>query len=560
MTQPAQTQAMQTHVAQTSWSAVRATSLSPTVLHRALLPILCLLFALCARGQAPASFEVAGTVVNLLTGDPVRGATLQLTPHAETTPLAEVRSGDDGSFHFAKVPAGKYQLLAWRRSYTARLYEQHGSFNSAVIVAADQDTSHILFRLPPLATIRGVVTGDNGEPVEGARVQLFRKSSIQAPETKTFRVAVTNTDDTGFYEFANQQPADYLIAVSAQPWFALHAPSNPDQPPNELDVAYPVTYFDSTTEEASATPIRLAAGNHVDANIVLHAVPALHIAVARPQEQVGPVTPAELRQSLFGTQDNSDSDVQMTRNARGETEFYGVAPGHYELTSGEPSHVLQLDAVSNSVVDGSNGVASAPLSGKLETAPGAVYDQIAVLYLLPSDPAQREIVSLISEGKFSLQNLPAGLWTVKVRNGYGHDLQIHSIEVAGKKTGGNTFTSTGQPLELTITATQGAVNVVGFAKKGDRGLAGAMVVLVPKETKDMLALGRRDQADSDGSFVLLNAVAGDYTVIAIEDAWELDWSRPEVIARYLPGGQSVTVPVGASGDLRLSTPIAVQQR
>jgi hypothetical protein len=524
----------------------------------------CLVFALCAQAQKPApaaqTFDVAGTIVNSLNGDLVPGATLKLTPDDATTPLAQARSGDDGSFRFAAVPPGKYQLQAARRGFTTRLYEQHDNFNSAVIVAAGQDTAHLVFRLPPLALIRGVVTGDSGEPVEGAQVLLFRKPGIEDPEGRIFRAAGAMTDDTGAYEFADLQPGEYLIAVRAHPWWAMHAPPSPGQPPSELDVAYPVTYFDSTTEEVSATPVRITAGSRVDANISLHAVPAVRITVVQPGLQTGQVNPVELRQSLFGSLDNSDGDIQVTRNSRGEAEFYGIAPGHYELTSGFPAHTQQLDTVSSGVVDGSVGVPSATVTGKVETAPGVAYDQPAFLTLVPSDPAQREITSIVMGGKFGLEDVPAGVWTAKLRNGYGHDLQIHSIQIAGHTTAGNRFTATGQTQELVIAATQGAVNVVGTAQKDGKGLAGVLIVLVAKDLKDSLSLARRDQSDSDGSFVLMNAVPGDYTVVAIQDAWDLDWSRPEVIARYLPAGQSVTIPVGATGEFRLPRPVVVQQR
>jgi hypothetical protein len=49
-------------------------------------------------------------------------------------------------------------------------------------------------------------------------------------------------------------------------------------------------------------------------------------------------------------------------------------------------------------------------------------------------------------------------------------------------------------------------------------------------------------------------------VVAIEGGWELEWSRPEAIARYLPGGIPVTV-TGSSGKvLNLSEAVPVESR
>ena len=71
---------------------------------------------------------------------------------------------------------------------------------------------------------------------------------------------------------------------------------------------------------------------------------------------------------------------------------------------------------------------------------------------------------------------------------------------------------------------------------------------------------RRDQSDSDGSFGLRDAAPGQYTVVAIEDGWDLDWTRPEVIGRYLPGGIAVTVMESPDEVVHLAEPVPVQSR
>jgi hypothetical protein len=71
---------------------------------------------------------------------------------------------------------------------------------------------------------------------------------------------------------------------------------------------------------------------------------------------------------------------------------------------------------------------------------------------------------------------------------------------------------------------------------------------------------RRDQSDSDGSFALRDVAPGRYTVVAIEDGWDLDWARPEVIGRYLSGGIPVTVTESSGKLLRLSQAVPVQGR
>jgi hypothetical protein len=53
---------------------------------------------------------------------------------------------------------------------------------------------------------------------------------------------------------------------------------------------------------------------------------------------------------------------------------------------------------------------------------------------------------------------------------------------------------------------------------------------------------------------------GEYTVVAIEDGWKLDWARPEVIAPYLPKGVSVKVTESSGKLMHLSEAVPVQSR
>jgi hypothetical protein len=104
------------------------------------------------------------------------------------------------------------------------------------------------------------------------------------------------------------------------------------------------------------------------------------------------------------------------------------------------------------------------------------------------------------------------------------------------------------------------VNVEGFAKRAGKAAPGAMVVLVPKDPESHRDLFRRDQSDQDGSFSLRSVVPGSYTIVAIENGWDLDWSRPGVIAHYAEHGKTVTVLGGTQGSMHVADAVEVQPR
>jgi hypothetical protein len=103
----------------------------------------------------------------------------------------------------------------------------------------------------------------------------------------------------------------------------------------------------------------------------------------------------------------------------------------------------------------------------------------------------------------------------------------------------------------------GGLNVEGTAKRAGKPFAGAMVVLVPKNPEENRDLFRRDQSDLDGTFNLQDVVPGSYTVLAIENGWDLDWSQPAVIAAYTKRGRTLEVGNHSGRTMNLPEPVEV---
>ena len=515
-------------------------------------------------------YRIAGTVVNAASGEPIRRATVAVLSEEDSHTIAAVESDSEGRFALDQLPAAKYQLTASKRGFRTAFYNEHDEYNSAVVTGPDQDTSSITFRLVPGAVLHGVVTTDGGDPVENARVMLFLKSHDGKPGGRVAQSESASTDDTGAYEFPNLAAGDYMLAVVAEPWYAMHRssasrPRGTDgaqaDPPSALDVVYPVTYFDSTTEEASATHLVLAGGSREEADVTLHATQALRIQVDTPRKQDGSIARAELRQTVFGAVIGSESAGFLDSMQTGATEFTGVAPGHYELAQGDPPRMVDLDATSNLQVDAALGTATVAVSGTLRTPQGAPFtgDCNLVLNAVGGTQRQNPMPSVCMRGAFTFPSVPPGEWQL-AGDGGGRQLSIGSITTGSHTLAGNLIHVQDRPLSLVVNLSQGSTRLTGFAKRDGKGMAGVMVVLVPRQLAAIDGLVRRDQSDSDGSFALRDVVPGDYTVVAIDDGWSLDWAEPHVIARYLPGGVAVTVSDIAGKLTTLPQPVPVQPR
>jgi len=517
-------------------------------------------------------YRIAGVVTDSITGEPVPRATVSLL-NDDSEAREQVESSetdDDGAFALPPVPVGKYGLRVARRGYLVTFFDEHDEYSSAIVTGEGQDSENIPFQLKPDAMVHGVVTDDAGEPVQQAQVLLVRKSRAGGLGEHMVKSISGATDDTGSYEFWNLLPGMYFLAVKSVPWFALN-PTMSGRGPRDaqaqqnaaaLDVAYPVTYYDGVTDEASATPVTISSGDRVELNVALHAVPAIHLAVRGGVDGPG-IRPPMLRQSIFGD-DELTAAAGMYRGALGPgtAEIAGIAPGHYELSQGNPPRIteLNLSGSGSQDVDSSAGTATVTVTVKAQMADGSPLPSPLALALRPDNAAQREITSrMTSKGDLRFDSVPPGSFALLPQSG-SLALAVVSIQ-SGGSAGQDSRIQVGEhPLSLTVTLAKGATDVIGFARDGGKGKPGVMVVLIPQNPAANLSMFRRDQSDSDGSFRLREVAPGQYTVVAIEDGWELEWARTEVIRRYLPRGIPVTVSGNSSKRTILAEPVPVQSR
>jgi len=518
-------------------------------------------------------YRIAGTVTNSVTGEVVPGATLTLLAGQPRKVILTALSDADGHFALDPVAAGKYSLRASRRGYMTTAFDEHEQYSSAIVTGADQDTEHIPFHLNPGAMIRGVVTDDAGEPVEQANVLLMHKTKFGGLGEHLVKSISGVTDDAGLFEFWNLLPGTYFLAVKAEPWFALHprlttgndiAGEEQREAAAALDVAYPVTYYGGVTDEAAITPIPIASGDRVDADVALHAVPAVHLTLHMPEGNAGQrrfdMLPS-LHQTVFGEQDFSPvSFPQPGPAGSGLMEFRGTAPGHYSVMQGDPPRVTEIDTTGNQEVDITSGAPTFSVDMKIRMSDGSAPPQPLEMTLLSDDSSLRRITArLMGTSEVHFGSVPPGKWNLLAESS-NLWLGVVSIQSGTTATTDNRIVVKDRRLSLTAVVAQGKTSVEGFANRNGKGEAGVMVVLIPKDPGASLEEFRRDQSDSDGSFLLQNVTPGEYTVVAIEDGWDLDWARPEVISRYLKGGTVVAVRENTGPSMRLSAPITIQMR
>jgi hypothetical protein len=518
--------------------------------------------------------RIAGTVVNAVSGSPLARTRVSLRDARNPQNVRWTITSDDGRFEFREIAAGKYELRGAKRGFIAASYEQHEQFSTAIVTGVGLDTEHLLLRLAPFALLSGKVLNERGEPVREALVSLYLEDRSAGLE-RIQRIRQERTDDQGSYEFWPLNAGTYFLAATAKPWYALH-PSSFDRPeaattPSafdpSLDVAYPPTYYKDATEPDQASPIPIRGGDHLEADVHLNPVPALHLRFQVPDaEQNGWTMPTLLKPSFDGMEDVPVDNAGMV--SRGLFEITGVAAGRYTVQMpvsrpGEPSETSTVEMDLNTDGEELDPSKGAPASSVHAAVGLAGQEKLPPhVFILLRNSKLRVVASqqVDDKGEIEFRNLSPGNYEL-LAEAPGKAYSVFRISSQGTEISGDVLPlSAGSSVSIAITLMGSALRVEGFATRNGQPVSGAMVVLVPKNPGSSRDLFRRDQSDLDGSFSLRNVIPGFYTVCAIENGWDLDWAKPAVITSYCEHGRQLTIPHSAAGSMALESSVEVQSR
>jgi Carboxypeptidase regulatory-like domain len=515
------------------------------------------------------SYRIAGRTVSAADGHPLEGATVLISNTKTQQLVASTLAGEDGGFAFTDLKADKYSLQAVKTGFLASAYDQHDIFSTAIVTGAGLDTDSLVLRMIPAAILSGRVTDESGDPVRGATATLYRENRDEGRSRITqFRSAPT--DDLGAYEMAYLPPGTYFVSAKGMPWYAVHPqPRNPANPVGligsvdpSLDVAYPTTFYADAIGADRATPILVRSGDQVTIDLHLIPLPAVTLTLHAAPGQQGVRVP-QLQESVF---DQSEAVYGQMQFVDSDVSIVGVPPGHYVLSqlnqsTGGIAKSTMIDLTRGTVdADAASGEDSGGIRMKLEGENGVKLPPAMLVGLRSKGAGIVASQPVTDNGVVEFGGLKPGDYHFFLS---GSDRQYHVTRIAlegGKLSNDTVRVAPGMTVSITVAFAAGSVAVEGFAKKAGEGAPGAMIVLIPSGVNDNVELFRRDQSDLDGSFLLPNVIPGKYTAVAIEDGWGLEWGRPEVLARYLPKGVSVTISSGERGAVRISDALIVQPR
>jgi len=512
-------------------------------------PALFALFASAAfarQSGSPAMYVVSGTAVDSVTHAALSETEVQIAPVNQRDLIESVITGPDGRFSFNNLFAGKYVLTAARPGYLRSTFQQHGRYSTGVVTGPNLQSTDLLLPLSKKSSISGIITDQDGEPVPNARIEALRDAVVEGLRS-VVPTGFGTTGADGRYRVSNLQPGSYYLAVSAQPWYAQqymahtarNGNANPEAP-SQFDVAYPIVYYPGATSDTSAEPIVLRHGGHAQADFTLTAGPAAHINV--PRSRGANVNIRMMVPTHWGISIPVRS-MFFSRQGR----VFNVAPGKYQMVAGwrdaEGRHSANkiVEISGNATIEAASLESPRSVAVSL-TGPGGSHPSATGLAL--RDLSTLRIYHPVPFGsgqmRWPAQELISNryeiLWT-------GEDgSYIDSVTGANAKVTGRIIElAPDASAQLHVALAQGTSSITGKVEQNGSPVAAAMVLLLPNDFGVAPSSIRRDQSDSDGTFLLQDIAPGSYTLLALPADDDLEYANPAVMQQYLATGKKITI-------------------
>ena len=476
-------------------------------------------------------YSLSGTVVNSLTGEPVRHALVQVSDSNNAAAVTD----NTGHFQLSGLKEGQ--------SFVSVTKPGFGDGDTAAqtnVVQVGKDAPAVILKIAPAAVISGRVTTSDEQPLEGFQVHLIAKRNFEGHANWMDVPNQARTNDEGEYRIAGLSAGTYYIAVD----HGTETRLSQRGVPNAREEMFPKVFYPGVPELSAATPLELSAGREAEANFVVSPEPVYHVSgeIITQGEAISGLT--------FARRIGNDEDYTQLVGVQDGRFDAKLPAGSYEVSGLINSGPIQLATTGASVMVSSDSAnvhvplapaASIPVELVTETGPAGAERSARmdggipgiVISLAPTGSMRRQMNWWTGQ-PLGIQNVRSGTYTLQVQSfnecwvksakSGGVDLLTDDLIVAG---GGSSA-----PIEITVrndgASVSGTVTPAGNA---------SIFLVQQRGKKNFVKAAQEEQ----GNFLIAGVPPGDYAVVAVEHGEQVEYANPEVMNSYLSNAEHISV-------------------
>ena len=507
-----------------------------------------IVFAIAADIRAADLPTVEGTVVDAVTGQPVKKAAVTFQGSGRTsqgTPTYAVLTDEAGHFAFSGFAAGDWGGYVERDGYVTCSETGTGSDAKPLRWRMDADTvlKDVTIHLTPTGVITGRVVDADDDPVAGASVKVTGLGA--KAQWQQFPDALTN--DLGEYRLYNIPPGKYIVTTTYQPqWQRANTRLT------QSTERYVPTYYPSTQDRGQATPVAVGAGalvQGVQIRLVRGSVVRLRGQVMQAAS-AGNVSSQRVFVDLSEAQESMSGQgisAGATPQPDGVFEFNGVRPGRYVVRGRSMLGTERLQGstvvdVGNTDVEGIQIILSLPvtISGKV-TVEGEAHlpkELHAALTSRMGDHRDGAFTVVRPDGSFTLEQVYEGRYDFilqGLQNGES-DLYMRSVRYANEDALNEGLrVAPGQQAEKleVIVSDDGATLACHVLSDKGEPVRHAFVHLVPDEPRgSVFSLHAGTWIGDDGVCKIRGVAPGSYRAFAFAEGRQIDPRHADELKPY----------------------------
>jgi uncharacterized protein (DUF2141 family) len=516
--------------------------------------------------------QISGHVYRADSGEPIPKAQVQLFGTDDDTTKAAgqriARTGADGAFLFADLPAGNYQIDAWRNGYSDWNPADRDDTPSddrvrTLSLRAGQRIEDVAVHLYPAGVISGQVVDEDQEPVPGLQVFALRITWVEGGQRKIQLARQAVTDDLGNYRMADLPPGAYYVRAGGLMNRTMEQVGLKESPAG--GVQYQNTFFPGTGSLSEAQPVNV--GPLAETRDVHLTVPPIRTFKLRGRVLSGVGLDRKRVQEIqckrpedagynFGS-GNDSANVE----ADGSFEFSGLPPGEYTLAAVAVDRGIrsELGFASARIADGDVRANvqlgdAAGIRGTIEAPRGISLSgrRIILQTFGPGFYLLHPSSELGAGGQFEIKDVPPGDFTFSI-SGADKSVYVKKAICNGRDYAAREFKlSVDSRLDCAVTlgADMGAIQ--GKVTAHDDPAPRVVVVAFPasSELRKVSRYTMSCKTDSAGRFKIADVIPAGYVLFAVPPTADRSYFDP-AFADLVNGAEKVTIDASASETVNL---------